>query len=149
MSVSGLHMCLHVCEYGYTHTCTPNTVSGNNVRMVKSIQLAVHPCFDCVWSFFLIALKVNLTAAHKNSSLCCIDTLTPCFWGKEAISYRLLHLKFSDMDFDRRKIGSNMRLFLKIISTLKRQILFLKIRSTHDLRSFSNVLNSYSIWNEV
>lgn len=38
------------------------------------------------------------------------------------------------MDFDRRKIGSNMRLYLNAISTLRRQILFLKIRSTHDLR---------------
>lgn len=44
MSVSGLHMYLHIYEYDYAYTYRQNTGSGDNVRMVKSIRLALHPC---------------------------------------------------------------------------------------------------------
>lgn len=47
MSVSGLHMCLHICEYDYACMYRQNTVLGDNVRIVKSIRLALHPCFNC------------------------------------------------------------------------------------------------------
>lgn len=47
MSVSGLHMYLHICEYNYAYMYRQNTGSGDNMRMVKSIRLALHPCFNC------------------------------------------------------------------------------------------------------
>lgn len=44
MSVSGLHMYLHICEYDYAYTYRQNTGSGDNVRMVKGIRLSLYPC---------------------------------------------------------------------------------------------------------